>query len=103
RLLDLGRQAIEGRLGAVAAEGVLQMLAQAITQAVVRRGHGDARQASADPGLAVQGREAAAGQQGRPGQDQPEAPAAAHQPATRLTIRSGTTITLRTLRLLAAR
>src|SRR5690606_19399695 len=52
-VLDLGRQAIERRLGAVAAEGVLQLFAQAIAQPVVGRRYGDARQGAADPRFAI--------------------------------------------------
>src|SRR5690606_27022951 len=48
-VLDLGRQAVQRRLGAVASEGVLQLLAQAIAQPVVGRRYGDARQGAADP------------------------------------------------------
>jgi len=72
----------------VAAEGFRGRLAQGIAEAVGLGGHGDARQGATDGGLAIQGREAAAGQSHKRDSRKGEA---AHQPTTRLTMRSLTT------------
>ena len=62
RLFEGRLQPPQRRLGAVAAEGVLKLFPHPVSEPVVLRRHRDARQGRTDPALAVQGREAAAGQ-----------------------------------------
>ena len=74
--------------GAVAAQRVLKLFPHPVAEAVVLGGHGDARQGRADGRLSIQGREAAAGESHERDKADHEQ---AHQPTTRLTMRSLTT------------